>query len=327
MTVQRRPTTLLDRQLHFVTGKGGVGKSVVACALATHLASSGLKTILVQVNAADSHSALLATPPIDGDIRRLDAHLSVVNIRPDAALHEYARIVLRFEAVVNALLENRVARAFLRFVPSLAELTMLGKIWYHAHESVDGAPRFDRIVVDAPSTGHGLGFLRVARVVHDATGEKGPMAEKTREMQATLTDPKRSVLHVVTLPEEMPVNETLELIAAARDDAFPRLGLVIVNAVTPVLFDGETRILAEHLLANAKRDDAVDGLTGIVDVAARRLSREAVEQREIARLDERVTGLPRVSVPVIAETRVPAQFFTAFRAAFVAALVDDGSAR
>jgi anion-transporting ArsA/GET3 family ATPase len=326
MTLASQTSALLGRQLHFVTGKGGVGKSVIACALGTHFAATGLRTLLVQVNANDSHGRLLETPPIDGEIRRLGAHLSVVNIRPDAALHEYARIVLRFETVVKALLENRVARAFLRFVPSLAELTMLGKIWYHATEMRDGVLAYDRIVIDAPSTGHGLGFLRVARVVHDATGDIGPMAEKTREMQATLTDPTRAALHVVTLPEEMPVNETLELIAAARGDAIPPLGMCIVNAVTPVVFDDETRASAEPLLREspAKLHHV---LLALREVAARRLAREAIEQREIARLDEKITQIPRVSVTLIDETRTQPELLRLLRDDLVAAMSGEGASR
>jgi len=310
---------LLDRQLHFVTGKGGVGKSVVACALATHFADRGHTTLLAQVNARDSHGPMLATPPIDGELHVVDRHLTVVNMRPDLALHEYAKIVLRFETVVNALLENRVARAFLRFVPALAELTMLGKIWFHAEEQLSGRPRFARIVVDAPSTGHGLGFLRVARVAHDATGGIGPMAEKTRAMQSVLTDPSRSALHVVTLAEEMPVNETKELVAAARGDALPPLGLCVVNALTERLFD-------PSIVDDARRfvdENRAPELAAAREVTARRLSRESIEARELARLDEALGDLARVRVPVVDDTRDPVAFLAAFRAAFFAAL-DDG---
>lgn len=303
----------------FVTGKGGVGKSAVACALATHFADRGHPTLLAQVNARDSHGPMLATPPIDGELHVVDQKLSVVNMRPDLALHEYAKIVLRFETVVNALLENRVARAFLRFVPALAELTMLGKIWFHAEEQVSGRPRFARIVVDAPSTGHGLGFLRVARVAHDATGGIGPMAEKTRAMQAVLTDPQRSALHVVTLAEEMPVNETKELVLAARSDALPPLGLCIVNALVEPLFVG-------GLAEDAKRfvEENRDGtMEGARDVTARRLSRETIEARELKRLADALGDLPRIRVPLIDDTRDPVAFLAAFRSALFAALAEE----
>lgn len=308
---------LLSRQLHFVSGKGGVGKSVVACALAHRFVGEGQRTLLCQVNAKDTHGALLATGEapvaIDEEVREAERGLWVVNIDPRAALREYATLVLKFETVVKAILDNRVARAFLRFVPALAELNMLGKVWFHAAETEHGRARFDRIIVDAPSSGHGLSFLRVARVMDDLSRGRGPMAEKTRAMRDVLEDEGRTALHVVTIAEELPTNEALEFIAAARAEPTAPLGLLIANRITP-------RVLSPYAtsLRPSFHDDAQAGLTGdgraLLAAAHRRLLREQQEDEHLARLSPDAVKLPLVQLPLLPNNR--------FRRAEIASLAE-----
>lgn len=286
---------LLSRQLHFVSGKGGVGKSVVACALAHRFVAQGHKTLLCQVHARDTHAALLGTPPIGDEVHQVEPGLWVVNMSPAAALREYALLVLKFDTVVKAVFDNRVSQAFLRFVPGLPELNMLGKVWFHAEETTEGGrPRFDRIVVDAPSTGHGLGFLRVARVMTELTGGRGPMAEKTRLMQEVIHSPERSALHVVTLPEEMPANEALEFIAHARGEDTAPLGMCVVNMVTPRLFEDDDRPPLDRLAGLDSPEAAA-----LHEVADRRLAREELEELHLGRLAPDQTGLVRATIPLL----------------------------
>src|SRR5690349_8630613 len=116
---------LFERQLHFVSGKGGVGKSAVSVALALRFVGDGKKTLLVQVNAQDSHSRLLETAPITPELREVEKDLYVVNTTPADALREYALLTLKLELLYKAVFENPLTKTFLRFVPSMAELTML----------------------------------------------------------------------------------------------------------------------------------------------------------------------------------------------------------
>lgn len=287
---------LFGRQVHFVSGKGGVGKSAFACALAKHLANGGTsKVLLAQVNAQDSHRRLLgleqSVPP---ELLELEQGLVVVNIDPQLAMKEYVLMTVKFESVYKMAFENRLTKAFLRFVPSLSELTQLGKIWFHAEEQEGGRPKYDHIVVDLPSTGHGLGLLRVARVVREVSN-KGPMAEKTREMEATFQDPSRACLHVVTLPEELPANEALELLDEARREAVVPVGMCVVNQVNHPIFDPATRLWAD---ANVKSDDEM--VRGCAEVTERRLTREALERSTLERLTEGVLGAPRITLPFLA---------------------------
>jgi anion-transporting ArsA/GET3 family ATPase len=283
----------LSRQLHFVTGKGGVGKSVVACALAKSFVQRGLRTLLVQVNAPDRHSALLGIAPVDEEVRAAAPNLWVVNATPSAALKEYALLVLRFEALYRTVFENRVTKAFLRFVPSMAELTMMGKIWFHAEERDGDQRRYERIVVDAPSTGHALKLLGVSRTVRDAA-RFGPMHEKTALMAQVVGDPERTAMHVVTLPEDMPVNETIELVGAVKATGDAPPGLLIVNNVVETLFDdAASRALDRAAAAANLQPDA----RALVQAGLRRRGRERVEVEERARLDAARLGMPIVVLP------------------------------
>lgn len=293
---------LLSRQLHYVCGKGGVGKSVVSCALARHFQRHGLRVLLVQVNAPDSHARLLGTDPIDHELReeRSDASggtLHVVNVTPAAAMKEYALMTLKFEAVYRTVFENRLTRAFLRFIPSMTELTIQGKIWFHAEESLDdGSRRFDRIVVDCPSTGHGLRFLKVARIITDAS-RVGPMAEKTRLMAGVIEDPARTAVHVVALPEELPVNEARDLVTDIRRTKTAPLGAAFLNQRLQRLFDAGAEAALAHVHRAAPEPVTDEALRQLLEVADRRRQREGLEREQRDRLDG--LELPVVELPLL----------------------------
>lgn len=291
------------RQIHFVTGKGGVGKSLVSVALARRFVDAGDKTLLCQVHARDSHSSLLGIAgPVPDDLQEVAPGLMAVNLNPAQATREYALMTLKVEAIYKAVFENRLTRTFLRFVPSLNELTMMGKLWFHAEERADtglfasssGPPRFDRIVVDCPSTGHALKLFAVSKVLTEAV-RVGPMVEKTRVMAAVWRDPARSAVHVVTLPEELPVNESIELIERLRRDDVARPGSMIVNQLMPRLF--AEGALFDRLQASAA--GARGDVNAILAVARRRYQRETLEATQRDRVGR--CALPVVEVPHLQE--------------------------
>jgi anion-transporting ArsA/GET3 family ATPase len=286
------------RQIHFVTGKGGVGKSFVACALARRFLASGDRVLLAQVHARDSHAGLLGIHSVDSEVRDVGGGLWVVNLQPAQAMKEYALMTLKVEALYRAVFENRVTKRFLRFMPSLDELVMMGKLWFHAQEQREardgGLPRFDRIVVDCPSTGHALKLFSVARVITE-TLHVGPMVEKTRQMAAVFSNPARSAVHLVTLPEELPVNETLELVARLRKEKTVAVGHLLVNGMTPRLFDDTRAASLLHLMAQAPTLSA--DLAAIVAIGRRRRLREELEAQERERLVG--CGHPLVDIPVL----------------------------
>lgn len=288
-----------QRQIHFVTGKGGVGKSLVSVALARRFVDEGKSTLLCQVNARDAHASLLGLPPgsVGDDLKSVSPLLTVVNLNPVQATREYALMTLKLEALYKAVFENRLTRTFLRFVPSLNELTMMGKLWFHAEEHKEhglfasDAPRFDRIVVDCPSTGHALKLFAVSKVLTEAV-RVGPMVDKTRVMAAVWRDPARTAVHVVTLPEELPVNESIELLDRLKRDGVAHAGAVVVNQLMPRLFASAAGL-------DALETNVPEGLADVVAVARRRQQREALEAAQRARVG--ACGLPVVDIPHLQE--------------------------
>jgi hypothetical protein len=239
---------LLDRRLVVVTGKGGVGKSTVSAALAVLAARSGKRVLVCEVNARERIAPLLGAPPAGSTIREARPGLFTVNVTPPEAMREYGIMVLRFRTIYDAVFENRLVRHFLRVIPSLAELVMLGKILFEAKAEERGRPRWDVVVVDAPSTGHAVQLLRVPAALLD-TVPAGPLRGDAEWMQALLHDPARTALAIVTLPEEMPVNEAIDLDAQVRGVlGIPRAAL-FVNAMPEARFTRAEEARLEGLVA------------------------------------------------------------------------------
>ncbi len=227
--------------VHVVTGKGGVGKTTCATALSLALARNGKRVLLAEVNGGDRVSALLGAQPVGAEMREVLENLHVVDMNPRAAIREYALLTFRFEAVYSAVFENRFVKHFLRLVPSLSELVMLGKIWFHYQEGRDTErPRFEHIVLDAPSTGHAISMLRAPAVV-ERTVPAGPLRDNARNIARTLRE--RGRMHIVTTPEEMPVNEARELERAAADILGISIGTTFINQrLDPLSGEGIDRL-------------------------------------------------------------------------------------
>jgi anion-transporting ArsA/GET3 family ATPase len=227
---------LLDKRLWIVSGKGGVGKSTLSAALALRSARAGRRTLVCEVNTQERISRFLERPPAGPHVTLLEENLWAVDVRPQEAMREYALMVLRFEALYKTVFENRVVRYFLRFIPSLQELVMLGKILFHLQEKLpDGRDKYETIVLDAPATGHAITFLNVPHVLL-RTVPPGPMAREALKMRDLLVDPRITAAVLVALPEELPVNEALELHAALRDKLQIRTHAAVLNGVFPDRF-------------------------------------------------------------------------------------------
>jgi hypothetical protein len=213
--------SILGRRLIVVTGKGGTGKSTLSAALALTAARQGKKTLVCEVVARERVSELFGRPPSGTEIRELLPNLYSVHVRPREAMREYALMTIKYKTLYKIAFENAAARYFLAAAPSLAEIVMLGKVWWHAaHDMERGKLRWDLVILDAPATGHGLTFLTVPEVFLGLVTE-GPLARDMRGMQSLLADPARCSVCIATLPEEMPANEAIELDQSLRKHGFP----------------------------------------------------------------------------------------------------------
>lgn len=247
------------KRLLIVTGKGGVGKSTVSAALAQSLARAGRRTLLCEVNSGGRATVLLGHPPAGAEIQRLEDDLWAVDVRPPEAMREYVLSKIRIERVYRAVFENPLVRSFLRFIPSLAETVMLGKIAFHVREKDGAGPRWDAVVVDAPATGHALTFLGVPQSLLDAL-PAGTMATEATWMRDMLVDPAVTAALLVSLPEELPIVESLELAAGLRA-LHLTVGAVVLNQAierrfVPADLTALATVPALHKLASAHADEA-----------------------------------------------------------------------
>jgi anion-transporting ArsA/GET3 family ATPase len=272
-------STLEGKRFVLVTGKGGVGKTTVSAAQAVRLAASGKRVLVAMCNAKERLSVMLGAPPIGPDVVPVGPGIWAVNMQPEKAIEEYGMLVLRSRMLSKTLFDNKYLRAFLRAVPGMQEWSMLGKAWWHTTETrPDGSFKYDVVILDAPATGHGLDMLRVPSVIMEVV-PAGLLRRDAERALVLLRDPKTCAVVLVTLPEEMPTTETIELSRALADMQM-QVGQVVVNAVLPTLFSREEGVELERigsLDAGGKGDAAI--------VAGRdRALRERVQAESMGRL-------------------------------------------
>ena len=286
---------LADKRLVLCVGKGGVGRSTVAAAIAGQLARSGKKVLLFEMNANDRFGNYFDKPPVGTDVVQLAPNLSAVNATPATALAEYGMMVLRWKSVYEMIFENRVTKAFLRAVPGMDDYAILGKAWFHTTETKWGKPVYDVVVFDMPASGHSYSMLRVPSVIVDTVPD-GPLTRDARIVKELLADPARTSTVLVTLAEEMPVNEAIELEAKLT-----ALGIVpqsvVCNQLYPNHFPPGTPVakVLDTLLADPARPSP---LLELGEHASLSRDRRALNEHYLAELRKK-TKTPVVELPMV----------------------------
>jgi len=270
---------LLDRRFLFVVGKGGVGKTTVATGLALAASRRGKKVLLAMVNCKERASQLLGTEPIGPDIVNIGDNLDAVNMTPDAALEEYGLMILKVRAIYNAVFKNKLVRAFLQGTPGLEAWSMLGKAFYHACPP-KGEPDYDLVIVDAPATGHALDMLRVPFVI-ESVAPPGMLRRDAARAVDMFRDPERAGAVLVTLPEYMPANETLDLANALTDELQVPILQLVINRVLNVLFAEDERPVVESLPSELPEGSDIMGLA---IAGKRRVLRETVQAKAVRKV-------------------------------------------
>src|SRR5256885_439270 len=252
------PAPLLDRQLLILSGKGGVGRTTVAAALARAAVHAGKRVLLAQMDSPDRLGRLLGHQAgIGAEVTAVSEGLDAVNMTARTALHQYGLMVLRYETLYRTVFENRAVQGFLAAVPGLDAYAMLGKTWWHTTEQVGGRQRYHLVILDAPASGHAATVLRIPQAILEAM-PRGPLARDAGAMRDLFRDETRAAFVIVTLAEELPARETVDLARTVRDDLGLPLGALICNGLPPDdLGDPAVRAVLDRLPA-ATGDTALD---------------------------------------------------------------------
>ncbi len=287
-------TGLLDKRLVIVTGKGGVGKSTVSLALALAAAGRGKRTILCEVASSEHLSHVFHSSEIGYHEVEMAENLWAISIDPDESMREYVLLQLKVKAMRDLLFRSRIFTYLTAATPGLKELVTIGKIWELALDDrkVKSGRRYDTVIVDAPATGHGVGFLQTPRTFANVA-RVGPMRQQAEALDEFIRDRERTGVAVVSLPEEMPVNETAKLERDLADEVGIAVDRVYCNGLYPERFEDEE---LSRIAATAER---ANGAARAACRAALSEARRARSQREqLARLEE-ICAAPVGTLPFL----------------------------
>lgn len=236
----------MKQEIHFVTGKGGVGKSVVAAALALKKSQEGKKVLLVELGDQSFYKDFFGLPQVGFQPVEIKPGLSLALWTGESCLQEYARHLIKVEALAKLFFENAVMRAFINVAPGLSELAILGKVTSGPRQH--GPPLlFDCLVIDAFATGHFLALMRAPKGMAQAV-QFGPMGEQSRGIDACLRNPELSHYHIVSLAEELPLKESVELMEELRKEFQIEPSLIMNKILQVPVTDAE--------LAEAENEDS-----------------------------------------------------------------------
>lgn len=212
------------RALQLVTGKGGVGKSTLAAALALAWAERGRRPLVVELGHRASIEGVLALPPgtVGWEPARVAPGVHATNVEGSRAVLEVLARWLRVRRLAERALRSEVMQAFVGAAPAVNEVATIERVLELLEEG------WDPVLVDADASGHALMFLGLPQVF-DELGAAGPVAALLARTRGLFADAQRSALHLVTLPGALPVQETLELDARLREGGHVALGSVFVS--------------------------------------------------------------------------------------------------
>lgn len=206
----------IGQQLLFVLGKGGVGRTTIAAAIASRFASRGEKVLLVQWAFHDAITAVFGVDSSGHAAQELAPNLFAMNFSPSEAQREYFVTHLGMKSLYDFVIQHGQVQRLIRAVPGIYELFFLGRLFWLAElAEAERGWRYDRIVVDAPATGHGAGLFSLPSSIA-SFGIAGPLASECRRVAAFLANEEKVGTVVVTNPEELPVEESMELIGSLR---------------------------------------------------------------------------------------------------------------
>ena len=235
------------KKAHLVTGKGGVGKSLFSVVLAHYFSTQNQKILLTELSEHSFFKDYLNLPQISYSPVRLKNNLDICQWSPDDCLKEYCLYLLKIESLYRLFFENPVSKSLIQVAPGLHELALLGKMT--SSPRGHGPPmQHDQIVIDSFSTGHFLNLLRAPGALNEAI-PFGPMGEQSKSIDACIRNPDFTEVHIVTLPEELPITESIGLFQQLKREfnIEAKMYLNKVSGLTPADLNDLSPLAAESL--------------------------------------------------------------------------------
>lgn len=295
-------TALLDLDLLFVTGKGGVGKTTVAAAIAEVASSAGRSVLVCEMDAKGALATAFEVGELSFDPTEVQPGLLAMTMSTEDSLREYLRLFVKIPLLGRigplASTFDFVADA----APGVKEILAVGKLCYEVRER-----HYDLVVVDAEASGHVVSQIGAPRVIADLV-QVGLVRDQTAWMLDILEDPARTGVAVVTTPEEMPVTESIELLGRLTRETGSHPAVVLANRVLPAMFTRREQPIARRLHTAVPVLEAAigPGASAVVDAGSIIESRRAIGATHLDRLRTAIDelglvaageNLPMVTVP------------------------------
>ena len=292
-----RLTTLFDRRLLLFTGKGGVGKTTLVAALALEAARRGSRPLIVELGHRASLEGVFDVERIGYEPVEVAPNVHAMNLDFESALADYFEQHIPVKRVARTINRNKTLQKFFHAAPSVSEVATLNKLsTLEAERGEGGGYRWDPIFVDLDATGHAVMLLNLPRVMDGLIGD-GPMRRLVDGFSSLLTDPQRTVLNLVTLPLELPAQETIELHQELRSNHRVPLGVLFVNQVPPRPLSPKQAGMLDRL----EHRSASVGISTLVDdvaIARRAMRYHANARGQINRM-QREVPLTMAELPLI----------------------------
>ncbi len=289
------PADLLDRRLVFVTGKGGVGKSTVASALALVASRRGKRVLACEFDAKGNLADFFSAAPTGWDPSEVQPGLFAMAMDTEESLKEYLRLQVKIPLVARIGPLARTLDFVANAAPGVKEILTVGKVVWETKER-----NYDLVVVDASATGHVVAQLSAPQAIGELV-KMGVVRDQTAWLSEILDDPATTGAVIVAAPEEMPVNESLELAERIRTETRVDLAATVVNRVLPELFSRDEEEVFEALRepkALAALEEAAGGpMAPILDAAELAVTLRRTRSVHLDRLREGLRGVPLLYAP------------------------------
>jgi len=292
--------SILEHRLLFVVGKGGVGKTTVTAALGLAAKRMNKTVLLVEVGDADALGQIFDRETLPETPIQIQPDLWGVRINAKSVIREYIQLHVNIPFIASRIVRSKIFEYIIAATPGLKEVMTLGQIWrWEQGKTYDNVPHFDLIVVDAPATGHGVSLLMLPQTLINML-IVGPIVEQTRMVHNLLIDPVKTSVNLVTIPEELPVNEALEFKNIAIKDLQMPVQTTFINNVYPNVFSETDEEKIFTCIKEMHTRDHLKKLKPMFELAKSTIFRRKLQQSYIDQMyvqqekDETIIELPFV---------------------------------